>query len=450
MLTYLRLPLFLCALAGWALIALPSPALAGETVPIEEFNALKDRVAELEALLLRGQGPMATPAVQAAAAPVAAEQKAEAPSEGETVAVAATEEEAETTDHLKVGGALRMNYTYNDDDRWHKDGKEKGGDFKFDLFRLDVNGSYNDVQLSAQYRFMENQNFIHHGWLGYNLTEKTGVQLGLTQVPFGLLPYASHNFWFGIPYYLGLEDDYDLGLKMLHQNGPWDMQLAFFKNGDFGNATDLERYSYDLVKEGDQQNEESNQVNARLAYRLDHGDLGNTEFGVSGQWGQLYNGDTGRNGDHWAAAAHVNGTYGPFNLMLEAIEYEHNPKNLAGVSDKTVRMGAFGYGHDVAAKGTVYVAGLSYDVPVSWGPVSQLTFYNDYSRLVKAEEDFEDSEINTLGCLVTAGPVYTYLDFIMGKNATWIGSIGEDGFGAGRHRDEGWNTKFNINVGYYF
>ncbi|MDY0267624.1 hypothetical protein [Trichloromonas sp.] len=445
--TSLRLPLLLCFLA---LIALPFPTLAGETVPIEEFNALKARVAELEALLLRGQGVMPTPAPQAAAAPVTAEQKAEAPSESETLAVAVTEKEGETTDHLKVGGALRFNYTYNDDDRWHEDGKEKGGDFKFDLFRLDVNGSYSDVKLSAQYRFMEDRHFIHHGWLGYNFSDETGVQLGLTQVPFGLLPYASHNFWFGLPYYLGFEDDYDLGLKAIHQNGPWDLQLAFFKNADFGNASDLDRYSYDIVKENDQNNEESNQFNARLAYRLDHGDLGDTELGVSGQWGQLYNGDTGRNGDHWAAAAHVNGTYGPFNLMLEVIEYEHNPKNPAGVDDKVVRMGAFGWGHDVAAKGTVYVAGLSYDVPVSWGPVSKLTFYNDYSRLVKAEEDFEDSEINTLGCLVTAGPVYTYIDFIMGKNATWIGSIGEDGFGAGRHRDEGWNTKFNINVGYYF
>jgi hypothetical protein len=418
-----------------------TPSLGAETVSIEEFNTLKTRVAELEALLRRSQPPLPQ---AAPAEPVKTEQIATKTEAGQE----------KSEDHLKVGGALRFNYTYDDDDRWHQDGKEKGGDMKFDLFRLDLNGSYSDLIISAQYRLMEDMHFLHHGWLGYNLSDQTGLQLGLTQVPFGLFPYASHNYWFGVPYYLGLEDDYDLGLKLIHQNGPFDLQLAFFKNGDLGSASDLERYSYDIVKEDvagvDQSNEETNQVNLRLAYTLDHGDLGSTELGTSGQWGQLYNSETERSGDHWAAAAHLNGNYGPFNLMLEVIEYQYNPENPVGISEKTVRMGAFGFGHDVAAEGTVYVAGLSYGVPVSWGPVSKLTFYDDYSRLVKAENDFEDSEINTLGCLVTAGPVYTYIDFIMGKNATWLGSVGADGFGAGGNRDDGWSTKFNINLGYYF
>ncbi len=421
------------------------PAQAEETVSLEAFTALQKRVAELEALLLK-QAQLSPPP-QAAAATADADKDAAQAESAET-----TSEEllAKVADHLDVGGALRFNYTYNDDDRWHKDGKEKGGDMKFDLFRLDVNGSYSDVLISAQYRFMEDMHFIHHGWVGYNLTEETGVQLGLTQVPFGILPYASHNYWFGVPYYLGLEDDYDLGVKLLHADGPFDLQLAFFKNGDFGSASDLERYSYDIVKEGAQNNEETNQFNLRAAYTLSHGELGSTELGVSGEWGQLYNSDTKDMGDHWAASAHLNGYYGPFNLMLEVIDYQYNAENPAGVSDKTVRVGAFGFGHDIAADGTVYVANLSYDVPVTWGPVSKLTFYDDYSRLVKGEDEFEDSEINTLGCLISAGPVYTYVDFIMGKNATWIGSVGADGFGAGKHRDDGWNTKFNINLGYYF
>lgn len=417
------------------LVSVPLSARAEEPVSLEAFRDLQNQVAELEALLLKqAQGG----------------QTEDASAPAESAATGSSEPLAKGDDHLDIGGALRFNYTYDDDDRWHEAGKEKGGDLKFDLFRLDVNGSYSDVLISAQYRFMEDTHFIHHGWLGYDLTEKTSVQFGLTQVPFGLLPYASHNYWFGIPYYLGLEDDYDLGLKLLHKDGPLDLQLAFFKNGDFGSAADLERYSYDLVTEGAQANEETNQFNLRLAYALGHGELGSTELGVSGEWGQLYNADTGDTGDHWAAAAHLNGNYGPFNLMLEVADYAYRPENPTGVSDETVRVGAFGWGHDVAAEGTVYVAGLSYDLPVNWGPVSQLTFYNDYSRLVKDAGDFEDSEINTLGCLISAGPVYTYVDVIMGKNATWLGSVGADGFGAGRNRDDGWSTKFNINVGYYF
>lgn len=394
----------------------PGVCRAAEERPLEEIQRLKERITEIETQL-----------------------KAQELKSGKA-----------STAAIEVGGALRFNYRYDDDNRFHERSKDKGGDLKFDLFRLDINGAYDDLLVSAQYRWMEGMDFIHHGWVGYNFSDTLGAQLGLTQVPFGLLPYASHNWWFGIPYYLGFEDDYDLGLRLIHNQAPWNIQLAFFKNADFGNASELERYSYDVVTQDDQQNEETNQFNIRLAYTLAHGESGSTELGVSGQWGQLYNDTTRDTGDRWAAAAHLNGLYGPFNLMLETVRYEFNPENPVGVSDRTVLVGAFAFPHEIAARGTLYVANLSYDLPVNWGPVSMLTFYDDYSRLVKDESDFEDSEINTLGCLVTAGPVYTYIDFIMGKNANFIGDGGVDGFAAGRNRDEGWSTKFNINVGYYF
>ena len=405
----MALVLALCL--GWS-----GPCRAADDVSQEELQQLKERIAAMEAQL---------------GAPKAEAKKA-------------------SKDYVKVGGAVRFNYRYDDDSRYHQASKDRGGDMKFDLFRLDVNGSYKGVLVSAQYRFMEGMNFIHHGWVGYNFTDDLQVQLGLTQVPFGILPYASHNWWFGIPFYLGFEDDYDMGVKLVEHQGPWDLQVAFFKNGDLGNASDPERYSYDLVTQGDQQNEETNQVNARLAYTLKHGDLGSTELGLSGQWGQLYNNTTKEKGSQWAAAAHLNGYYGPFNLMLEAIRYALDPKNPVGVSDKTVLVGAYNYANEIAAKGTVFVANLSYDVPVAWGPVSKLTFYDDYSRLVKDEKSFQDSEINTLGCMITAGPVYTYVDLIMGRNAAFIGAGGVDGFAGGQHRDDGWNNKVNINVGYYF
>lgn len=412
-----RFKVVVCAVAGVLALGLSGQCWAAEQVSLEELQSLKERIAEMESQL---------------------------------GAEGVVEKEEKSTDHIKVGGAVRFNYRYDDDTRGNEASKDRGGDLKFDLFRLDVNGSYSDVLVSAQYRWMEGMNFIHHGWVGYNFTDTLGAQLGLTQVPFGILPYASHNWWFGIPFYLGFEDDYDLGLKLIQRSGPWDLQLAFFKNGDFGNAADLERYSYDLAVQGDQQNEETNQFNARLAYTIQHGELGSTELGLSGQWGQLYNRVTKDKGDQYAGAAHLNGKYGRFNLMLEAIQYEFDPRNPDGVSDRTVLVGAFNFAHEIAAKGTIYVANLSYDVPVNWGPVTNLTFYNDYSRLVKDASEFEDSEINTLGCLVTAGPVYTYIDFIMGKNAAFIGAGGVDGFAGGQHRDDGWNTKVNINVGYYF
>lgn len=349
---------------------------------------------------------------------------------------------------VKIGGALRFNYRYDDANDYSTANRDKGGDMSFDIFRFDVNAELNDLILSAQYRWYSYMDVIHHAWIGYNITDAWQGQLGITQVPFGILPYASHNWWFGLPYYVGLEDDYDMGLKSIHDFGDVNLQWAFFKNGEWGNAGKLDRYSFDVVQVGDQANEETNQGNLRLAYLFDHGDWGNTELGVSGEYGQLYNTLTGADGEHWAGALHLNGRYGRWNLMLEAIRYAYSPENPAGVNDKTIRMGAFGASFPVAAEADVYVAGLSYDLPINWGPISTLTFYNDYSLIDKKEDSFEDSQLNTLGCLISAGPVYTYIDLIMGKNAIWVGGVNDPMAQGDPNAD--WETMLNINFGYYF
>ena len=103
----------------------------------------------------------------------------------------------------------------------------------------------------------------------------------------------------------------------------------------------------------------------------------------------------------------------------------------------------------MAAKGTALVANISYDVPVGWGPITLLKFYNDYSILFKDQDDFAPSQINSLGCQVTAKPVYAYFDYILGKNAQYLGG-GSEAFGAARDSDDQWHWRFNINVGYYF
>ncbi|MBN2232169.1 MAG: hypothetical protein JW781_05035 [Deltaproteobacteria bacterium] len=348
---------------------------------------------------------------------------------------------------ISIGGALRVNYGYGD---WNDQQKDRGGDFNFDIFRLDVNGQYNDLLISAQYRWYSYMDVIHHGWVGYNFTDKLQGQLGVTQVPFGLLPYASHNFWFGVPYYVGLEDDYDMGAKLLYNDGPLNLQFAFFKNEEWGSSGKTARYSFDVIDDGGlaSSNSEDNQFNLRAACTLDHGDLGSTEIGFSGEWGMLYNSITEDHGDHWAAAVHLNGNYGPWNLMLEAARYEYDPENPDGVSDDSILMGAFAGSYEVASEGNIYVANLSYDVPVSWGPVTNLTFYDDYSILDKDSGDGDDSHINTLGCLISANPIYTYVDFIMGRNMAWLGSDAAQPLAGGE--DDDWHMLFNVNIGYYF
>ena len=367
------------------------------------------------------------------------------------------EKRLDALEKIHLGGALRYNYIYRD---WLEDEKKKGGTMSFELLRFDINGEINDILISAQYRFYHYQDVIHHGWIGYNWTDEIQTQLGVSQVPFGILPYASHSWWFGAPFYLGLEDDYDLGIKMIAAPSPFEFQLAFYKNAEWGSPDDLARYSFDVVKDRGESNEEVNQLNGRAAYSLVRDEM-RIEFGLSGQLGQLYNSESGDLGSHWAAAAHIDAYFGPLGIMLEAIRYQYDPNGPPAEDDDVVIMGAYLDSHPMAANAWVYVANVSYEIPVDLGPVDKITFYNDYSLVVKDEKDsdrdiFEDSQINTAGFLISSGPVYTYVDFYMGRNMVWLGPDHDGGLGAGSLDDKGllfdddWHTRFNVNVGYYF
>ncbi|MCB2192138.1 MAG: hypothetical protein KQI62_11270 [Deltaproteobacteria bacterium] len=436
-----KLTLALCLLLSMV-VAAATPALAssdqGEDVKMlmQEIKALKAKLAEMDQLKKK---------VDELEKKLATSDKKQKDLEKMTVATKKALEPGAKEPKIKVGGALRFNYrntSFNDAQ------KSKGGDGTFDIFRLDVDGKYNDLIISAQYRWYSYMNVIHHGWVGYDFNDHSQGQLGITQVPFGLLPYASHNWWFGVPYYLGLADDYDMGGKWKYTPGPWDLQLAFFKNGEWGNAGKLERYSFDVVTSGDQQNEETNTVNARLAYTFKPAAKTSIEVGVSGMFGQLYNNTSDSSGTRWAVGPHVNAKFGQFGVQLEAVRYQYNPDNPDGVSDDTVLLGAFASSYPVASEATVLVGNLSYDVPVKWGPITGLQFYNDFSMSMKEKSGWEDSYINTLGCLISSGPIYTYVDLVMGKNMVWLGGP-SNALAEGDPNAE-WTALFNINVGYYF
>ena len=141
---------------------------------------------------------------------------------------------------FKIGGALRFNYNYSD---WKSGCRKRGGDFGFDVFRLNVDASCRKFLLSADYRFYPSSSgggMLRQGWLGYQFNENHQLQMGLVTVPFGILPYTANNYFFNIQYYVGLEDDADMGLKYIFRNRQWEVQAAFFKNSgltDFGDKS---------------------------------------------------------------------------------------------------------------------------------------------------------------------------------------------------------------------
>ena len=68
---------------------------------------------------------------------------------------------------IKIGGALRLNYSYRNYDEQNMD---RLGDFEFELFRLNADIDYKDIFLSVEYRWYGNFNAIRYGifWLPFN------------------------------------------------------------------------------------------------------------------------------------------------------------------------------------------------------------------------------------------------------------------------------------------
>ncbi len=336
------------------------------------------------------------------------------------------------------------------------------------------------IDLSFEYRFYPTfgTHFIHHGYFGYAFSDNVYMKLGVSQVPFGITKYASHSWWFQGPYYVGLEDDYDMGVKF--DWTPADnlmVSFAYFRQAEpegpkfggdvtFGNAGPG-RYSYDIVpgngayidQDGnivmtDASLRELNQGNFRLAYNLNE----DWEIGASAQVGGIYNSVLDEAEISTAFAAHVVGNFGGgFNLKAEYINYNYQAKADDGTDLDVVQMGAYGYEYfggegytgGVASQANMYVVGLAYSIPVDLGPISNIQPYIDYTLIDKTVEEFHDTHHLIPGFLISAGPIYTYVDYAMGINQPWLTENFGKGLGSGVE-DAKWNKRFNINVGYYF
>ena len=356
--------------------------------------------------------------------------------------------QAQESPEVKIGGALRFNYNLSS---WKPEQKSRGGDFGYDMFRINAIAAYRGIYVNAEFRHYSEAfggGMLKQGWFGYRFNDAEELQVGLTQVPLGIQQYNSHNWFFNLGYYMGLEDDHDMGIKYMNLGDKWEYQIAYFKNAEelnFGDASAVSpsRYSYDVAGN----NKEVHQGNIKLLYKW--GDSLKSRLGVSAQYGGLYNINTKRKGDHYALAAHYEADYKQWNLKTEAMLVSHNPNNAEGVSREIITMAAYGAPYEVTSDFNLYTLAIARDVPVSWGPVSNLQFYNDFGYMQKKPASFEDSFMNVTGVLISAGNLYTYVDYAAGYNHSWLGGNFVNDFAAG-NPDAKWEARFNINFGYYF
>jgi hypothetical protein len=423
-----------------------------------------------------GRQAVATEGEQAVETPAVVEEEGVAPAEEQVAAAAEPESTKIQFGPLTIGGAMRINYIRGDYVDT-SDGPSRGGDggnFELDTFRINMSLDHDEIIGKLEYRWYNGYNFLHTGWLGYELDAVSQIQVGVTRVPFGPGPYGvSQSWFFDQHYYVGLSDDMDFGVKYVTQRGNWDLDLAYFYSSEGnwnGASADSARYSYDAVKwtsaldqDGNVVSaplngyEERNQFNLRAIYNFDPFAI-QTNLGFSLQYGQL-NGKRADDGHHWAGSLHMVNQLGNFKLATQLTRYkiDIDDDNLLG-TDELIPMGAYDFAWPVATKAWIPAVSLSYryDTPrIGW--LDYVLPYLEYSNIVKDEDDFNDSQMVTLGAAWASGGWYIYSDLVYSNGNYFVGDEGDNfsnifaGVGDfGVDGNDRWNYRFNLNFGYYF
>jgi len=356
---------------------------------------------------------------------------------------------------IHVGGAARFNYTWK---QYDQASRNTQGDLNFDTFRINLDGQIDDVILSAEWRYYNYMQTIHHAWVGYKFTPDWIVRAGVVKVPFGNLPYNSNSYYFSSNFYIGLEDFYDLGVSTTYKTNDWRFDFAFLKNNQpngYGSDSYTENVvGYDngvspTLPDGSTNPNYSqakikpiNSFDARAEYTWKPTDSLTVKPGVSALYGSLTNGSV-RQGNYHAYAAHVNADWNRWNVKLQYTDFDYS---IDDSSAKRLLIGGYAYKDYAPTKGKSATGELAYTLPVNWGPISSLKFYNDYSRIYSKNDGMPVTWMNVTGMAMAAGPVYAYFDFVQAKNQPFVGGSTGPVLGT----DGGLNRLFNINVGYYF
>lgn len=349
---------------------------------------------------------------------------------------------------VDLGGVLRFNYNNSS---WKPNQQKRGGDFGFEVFRINADVTYGKLELHLDQRFYSSAfggAFLKYGWFQYNLNKKSHLKLGLIPTYFGPQQFNSHSWFFQLPFYLGFEDDHDMGISYDYEDDTFQVDIGFYKNAEAltlgdNNAISPNRYSYDFSDK----NREVNQLNARFNYKF--GTKAQYKIGGSIQYGGIWNIDTKEVGSHAALGLHYQMDYKRWNFQSQFIAYTNKPKNALGESRDEIEMAAYNFPYNTAAKATIYSVGLAYTFPINKGLLQSIQLYNDYSYMKKTVDSWEDTQMNVLGAMLTIKPMYIYIDYAGGQNHPWLTPNSANALTTGDLTGK-WHHRFNINIGIYY
>ncbi len=322
-----------------------------------------------------------------------------------------------------------------------------GGNISLDTFRINLDYSNDDLIGKVDYRWHNGYNFFHTAYVGYNLDDAQ-LRVGLNRVPFGIGNWGPANSWFfDQHYYVGLSDDMDVGIKYSKTFESWSLDLAYYVGSEpnwRGSNSDGARYSFDILDTGPGTYKENGQVNARLVKKIVTGDL-ESNIGVSLQYGKLDGNDT-EDADAFAGSLHMKSSYNQWGLKAQLTAYDYDSHN------DIMTGGFFDYTTQIASKGWIPSLAVNYlwNVDsIDW--IDSINFYNDYSILIKegrnASGEFSDCALNVLGAAVAKGNWYIYLDWAYSDGNEFVSEQPYNTLGENQGND--WNSRYNINLGYY-
>jgi len=419
----------------------------------DDLTALQQRVKQLEQELQAAQNALSEAEQQRDTALNQVDQAED------RLAEVNTEDEGITFGPLKIGGAIRANYAIGDypesDNGAASRAVEDGGDFALDTFRINLDYQHEKWLGKVEYRWYPGYNFLHTGWVGYQFDEDRQLQVGVNRVPFGPGPYGVSQSWlFDQHYYLGLSDDMDLGVKYTQQLGRLKLDTAYYisDEGSYkGGSGDSSRYSYDVVNESGQGYEEKNQFNIRATYNLP-GETINSDLGISLQYSELNSKGVQSDGNHYAASMHMVNMWNNFTLASQLTYYDYDVSAQQPLgTDKLVQMGAYDFPSTAAAEAWIPAISLSYYQQTDNIPwLDYVIPYIEYSSIVKAESEFNDSQLATLGAAFGYGGWYIYADWAYSTGNEFVGGDTSFGDRLGANAQDEWESRFNINFGYYF
>jgi len=300
----------------------------------------------------------------------------------------------EQTDHFGFTAMGYYNYA-----NWIS-GKNKAS-IKFESFRIWAQTNLSSkLYAKIQYRFYEGWRTPTYFLIGWNINKHNTLRFGQTWAPFGFR-YQPFDDWGNLAYYIGLQDDSDMGITWEGNYGIFTFHAGFFKNQQLSSSSPM-RYDADIFS-GDtspdylfpvaKHNKEVNQFNGRIQINPT-GDNWSFVAGISGMWGQIYNKDTDEYGNRLAAAVHLGFDISKFHINFQGTWYDYTqklPDTATADMYNFLNVSSWNFAYEIPSKAGIYTASADFDVIGD-----KLSIYANYS-LVTGGTTEANSQLITAG-----------------------------------------------------